>query len=68
MTSPIHGVLAVLYASVVAGALSVGAGATSLAAAHGGIDAGFVVGGVFVFMVGCAGLRIVDVVASGVAW
>jgi len=63
--SPIGVVLAVLYASVVAGALSVGVGATALAASHGGVHAGFVVGGVFVFVVGFVGIRVVDVVGTG---
>ena len=65
VVSPIGVVLAVLYASVVVGVLSIGTGATALAAAHGGIDAGLVVGGVFVFVVGFVGLRVVDVVGTG---
>jgi len=66
VTSRVGVVLAVLYAVVVVGVLSVGIGSTALAATHGGVQAGFVVGGVFVFTVGFVGLRVVDVVTTGV--
>jgi len=65
MVSRIGGVLALLYVAVGVGALSVGVGATALAASHGGVHAGFVVGGVFVFVVGFVGIRVVDVVGTG---
>jgi len=57
MVSCIGGVLALLYVAVGVGALSVGVGATALAASHGGVHAGFVVGFV--------GIRVVDVVGTG---
>lgn len=57
-------VMATLYAFVGVGALSVGYGATSLAAAYGGIHAGFIVGGVFTFAYGYVGVRVVDAVTE----
>jgi len=52
-------VMASLYVFVAAGALSVGYGATTLAATHGGTRVGYIVGGVFVFGYGYVGLRFV---------
>ena len=56
--------MAVLYAVVVAGALSVAYGATSIAATHGGVYVALIVGGVFAFGYGYVGLRVVDAVTT----
>lgn len=51
--------MAVMYALVAAGALSVAYGTTSLAAAHGGFYVALIVGGTFAFAYGYVGLRVV---------
>lgn len=64
---PVVGVvMASLYAFVAAGALSVGYGATSLAATHGGTHVAYIVGGVFVFTYAYVGLRLADAATTGI--
>ena len=54
--------MGVMYGLVFAGALSVGYGATSLAAAYGGVYVALMVGGAFAFGYGYLGIQIVDAV------
>lgn len=64
---PVFGVvMASLYVFVAAGALSVGYGATSLAATHGGTHVAYIVGGGFVFTYGYVGLRLADAATTGI--
>jgi len=56
----VAGVMAGLYLFVGVGALSVAYGATSLAAAYGDVHTALIVGGVFTFAYGYAGIRFVD--------
>jgi len=64
---PVVGVvMACLYVFVAAGALSVGYGATSLAATHGGTHVAYIVGGGFVFTYGYVGLRLADAATNGI--
>lgn len=53
-----------MYVLIVVGAVSVGYGATSLAAAYGGVHASRIVAGTFAFAYGYVGLRIVDAVTT----
>ena len=56
--------MAVLYASVAFGALSVAYGSTALAAAHGGVYVALIVAGAFAFAYAYIGLRVVDAVTN----